>query len=376
MLCINVFAFARAIPNKNAFACQAGSQYPCLVKVNTKGRVGIRDVAAAAGVSATTVSHALNGKGRLPDSTRERIAQVANELGYRPNASARNLVAGKTGRLGIAVSSAPGVPFGLSDFDYFIQMLSSATTAALEHGLALVVAGPNHEQTAFERIEIDGAIVIDPVVNDPLVSDIRTRGLPLVTTGRIPSAEATPDDGTCWVDNDHVAGTRSILDHLADQGAERIALLTSTPVTSYTSDAAEGYETWCAEHGCEPLVSIAEGALNEGSGFVAAAALLDMPEPPDAIYATLDRLALGALLAARAREVKVPDELLLAGCTDSQASEWAQPPLTALALDPEEIGRQAVEMLITLIEGDRPRPKHQYVPTRVLTRESTAKRGS
>lgn len=147
-------------------------------------RIGIKDVAAAAGVSTTTVSHALSGKGRLPEATRESIAEIAAELGYRPNTSARNLVAGKTGLLGITVSASPDAPFGLGDFDYFIQLLSAATGAAVEGGQALVVEGAALGANAFSRVDIDGAIVIDPVSDDPLLASLDARGIPIVTTGR------------------------------------------------------------------------------------------------------------------------------------------------------------------------------------------------
>lgn len=354
--------------------------YYFLVNAGSKSRIGIQELAAAAGVSATSVSHAMNGKGRLSDSTRARIIETATKLGYRPNASARNLVGGKTGLLGLSVSGTESVPFGLSDFEYFIQLLSSATMTALNHGLALVVVGPDHSRAdhsraTYDHIEIDGAMVIDPVVDDPLVAEMRVRGLPVVTTGRVPGEnDTTEGDEQYWVDNDHNAGTCSILDHLAERDAKRIALLTSKPVVSYTADAIQGYRKWCSEHNSEPLISIVGGALNEEAGFAAAASLLCQPDPPDAIYATIDRLALGALLAARVRKIAVPDQLLIAGCTDSPAGEWAQPSLTALALNPEKLGHQAVEMLISLVDGKDPQPRHRLVPTQVVERGSTARR--
>ncbi|MDQ2700290.1 MAG: LacI family transcriptional regulator, partial [Actinomycetota bacterium] len=112
-------------------------------------------MAAEAGVSITTVSHALSGKGRLSPETRQNIERVAADLGYRPNASARNLVSGKTGLIGIAVSASAGAPFGLGDFDYFIQLLSAATGAAVESGNALVVEGAARNTGAFDRVDID-----------------------------------------------------------------------------------------------------------------------------------------------------------------------------------------------------------------------------
>lgn len=337
-----------------------------------KGRVGIRDVARAAGVSPTTVSHSLSGKGRLPESTRKRIAKVAAELGYRPNSSARNLVSGKTGLLGIAISESPKSPFGLADFDYFIQLLTAATTAAVEHGMALVVAGTDRAGELFDGVDVDGMIVVDPVEDDPLVKACRTHGTPVVTTGRVPGAEPDGPDSH-WVDNDHVGATNSILDHLDEHGGGKVALITSLPVTSYTRDAILGYRSWCERRGQESSVSIVEGPVDESAGSDMAGRLLDGPEPPDAIYATLDRLALGTLSAARARGLEIPQYLIVAGCTDSKASQWADPPLTALALNPEEIGRRAVRMLISVVKGGEAGARHEIVPTAIVPRESTAR---
>lgn len=335
-----------------------------------KGRIGIKDVAAAAGVSPTTVSHALSGKGRLPDSTRQRIAAIAGELGYQPNASARNLVSGRTGLLGIVVSASHETPFGLGDFDYFIQLLSAATGAAVERGKALVVQGIRSGPDAFGITAVDGAIVVDPVTDDPLLDSLDAAGVPVVTTGR---RDGVPGFGRpdCWVDNDHYGATLAIMGHLVENGASRIGLVTTTPVTSYTRDAISGYRKWCENAGQEPRIAFAEGPINEGSGFRAAEELMDEEEPPDAIYATLDQLALGVTLAARSRGIAVPDDLMIAGCTDSQASIWADPPLTAVTLNPEEIGRAAVASLIDLINGDTPDPA--VIPTAIVARASTTR---
>jgi DNA-binding LacI/PurR family transcriptional regulator len=333
-------------------------------------QIGIKDVAAAAGVSITTVSHALNGKGRLPEETRIRVRDVARRLGYRPNANARSLAGGKSGVLALTVSQAEGLPVQLGDFDYFAQLTNAATSAAIEHGYALMVSPATHAETTLHRVQVDGAIVVDPVAADLSVAHLRTNGIPFVTTGREPGA---PED-EFWIDNDHVAGIRSALDHLAESGGRQIALVTPPPVQSYLVDALRGYEQWCAEHDTEPVVSTVSESLTEGGGYAAAWDLLDNRPTPDAIYATLDRLALGILLAADARAVRVPDALLVAGCTDSHAGQTARPSLTALSLNPEAIGEAAVEMLIAIVEGRPPGRRHEFVPTSVIPRESSLRR--
>src|SRR3954469_18718430 len=147
---------AAPIVCKSAFPCQATAM---IAAVPQRRRVGIKDVATAAGVSATTVSHALNGKGRLPPGTREKVHPIAQELGYRPNATARHLAGGKTGVLGLAVSQGAGTPDTLSDFAYFMQLMTAATAAAFEHGYALVLTPVQPEGSRWLNVAIDGAIV-------------------------------------------------------------------------------------------------------------------------------------------------------------------------------------------------------------------------
>lgn len=330
-------------------------------------RIGIKEVALAAGVSVTTVSHALNGKGRLPEETRARVRRVAEELGYKPNATARNLVVGRTGLLGLAVSQAGGPPFAASDFAYFAQLMMAASTEAIAMGYALVLAPADGALDPQSGIAVDGAIIVDPIRHDPLVAQLQRAGVPLVTTGR-----RLEDGSGYWVDNDHIAGTRSMLDHLRRRGASRIALMTSPIEISYTVDVERAYREWCATQGTAPLIKTTAEDLTERAGYAAASELLALEEPPDAIFATYDRLAFGTLLAAEARGVSVPGELLLATtATESQAPEQANPSLTTLNLHPQEIGRAAARLLVDLLDGRAPVEEHVHVPHRVVARAST-----
>jgi DNA-binding LacI/PurR family transcriptional regulator len=329
--------------------------------------VRISDVAAAAGVSITTVSHALNDKGRLADETRRRVREVADRLGYQPSALARGLAGGRTGMMAVTVSFVDDLPLAVADFDYFMQVMNAATSRALERGYALTLLPAPSRRAILERLPLDGAVVMDPVRDDPVMRRLGRRGVPVVTTGRQPDGA----DDACWVDNDHVAGTRAMLDHLASGGARRVALLTVPVLSSYTIDALSAYEDWCAARGQEPIVSSLTASISESGAYAEAIQLLGSRDPPDAIYATLDRLALGVLLAAEAKGVRVPEDLRIAGCTDSAASRTARPALTALNLNPDRIGQEAVDLLVALVEGDDPQERHRVVPSIVVPRGST-----
>lgn len=339
--------------------------------MRTRSKVGIKEVAAAAGVSVTTVSHALNDKGRLPEATRQRVREVAEQLGYRPNATARNLVVGRTGLLGMIVSQdGDEPPFAVSDFAYFTQLMMAASTAALDESYALVLAPSDAGPDLRDKVSVDGAIVIDPRREDPIVAALREAGTPLVTVGRLPGDYS----GTCWVDNDHVAGTRAALDHLRAAGGQRVALLSSPLGISYTHDAERAYRGWCADHDVAPLVRTTPGGPTERAGRDATIALLELPQPPDAIFTTYDRLAHGALSAAESRGVGVPHELLLATtAAESRQADEVSPALTTLDLHPVEIGRAAAALLIELLGDDEPTRRHQLIPHRVVVRESSTR---
>ncbi|MFZ2052222.1 MAG: LacI family DNA-binding transcriptional regulator [Solirubrobacteraceae bacterium] len=330
--------------------------------------VGIREVAAEAGVSITTVSHALNGKGRLSNQTREHVKEVAHRLGYRPNAVARNLAGGRSGLIGLSVAQMIEGQFAIADFAYYAQLMNAATVAAFDRGFALVLASGTKE-SAWNNLMLDGLIVVDPIRDDPVWAEFSSRGIPVVTTGRVPG-----DPDGYWIDNDHFEATPAILDHLAARGAERIALIGTPPVTTYATDSREAYERWCIRNGKESMVVIARHDLTEVAGYEATLKLLRRNDPPDAIYAMLDRMAIGALLAGRAEGFAVPRQLQIAGCTDSEAGRLARPSLTALALNPEQIGREAVSMIATLIEGGQPPNPHVMVPTKIIPRGSTRKK--
>lgn len=337
-------------------------------RVSMGRAVGIKDVAERAGVSITTVSHALNEKGRISLETRRRVYEVAEELGYRPNATARNLAGGRSGVIGLCIAYTGEGDFPVSDFSYYAELVSSASMAALDRGYALMLA-TNARPDAWSPSQVDGAIVVDPVAGDPMLEGVERAGAPVVTAGRVPGRTSG-----WWVDIDHRAVTHAMLDHLAARGAERIALL-GTPLTaSFAVDSRDAYLEWCAKNGRAPIDVAARGDLSESSGFEAMVKLLRRSRPPDAVHATIDRLALGALLAAQQRGLSVPHDLMVSGCSDSTACRMSRPGLTTSEFYPRRIGEVAVQILTALIEGSDPPQAQVYIPTRFMPRGSTRRR--
>lgn len=336
------------------------------------GRAGIRDVAAAAGVSITTVSDALNGKGRLPDATRRHVREVAERLGYRPSAAARTLRTGKSGLIGLTVTTYGEEPFTFTEFAYFAEMARAATSAALARGYALVILPASSRHDVWSNVALDGTVVIDPSDDDPVVSELVRSGLPVVSDGR--PAGSLPV--AAWVDNDHEEAVHGLLDHLAESGARRIGLLTGTSTDTYTRLSTTAYLDWCARVGQEPVYE-SYPAHDPCAGAVAADRLLARPDRPDAVYGLFDPNGTDLLAAARRYGLRVPEDLLLVCCSESSVYAATEPPITTLSLKPGRTGATVIHLLTDAIEGHHTgRPVQQVMPTELIVRTSSRRRPS
>lgn len=328
-------------------------------------RVGIRDVARAAAVSTATVSNALNGTGRVDPRTRERVVQVAQRLGYRANPSAQRLRRSRSGVLAVTAREPQADGYGLMDVEYFVEVLMSAASLTLAEGYSLTMVPASTASVTLAGIAVDGVLVFDVLRADPLLAALTDAGTPVVTVGRDTSVSRTAG---WWVDNDMVTGTTALLDHLAGAGARRIALLTGPADYSYCVDAEAAYRAWAAARGQQPLVAHVE----HEPGHHAVGELLDLAEPPDAICAVLERYALAALAAAEHRGLRVPADLRVAAGSDSGAARHAPVPVTALDLQPREVGRQAARLLIDRLDAVGDDPVQHLVDASLLPRASTA----
>ena len=333
--------------------------------------VSIKDVARAAGVSTTTVSHALNDKGRLPEETRERVRQAARDLGYRPSAIARGLVSGRTGVLGLAASVPDVVQDTFASIEYFSNVINGATAEATRRGYALVIVPATEGGEVWQRVAVDGAVVVDPVEGDPNPDAIRAQGLALVTIGD----ERSPSGAGSWtVDNDVASAIVSVLDHLMTAGARRPALLTWDWPDAYTVNSIASYGRWCDDRGVEGhVVRIAdpEGAATPVRELVARVGSGD--DAIDAIYALYEPLGASTLGAAADRGLAVPADLLVAATADTGIGRTTMPTLTTLEFHADRLGAEATGLLIDRIEGHTAAPERRMVDTSITVRGSTTR---
>jgi DNA-binding LacI/PurR family transcriptional regulator len=304
-------------------------------------RMTIRDVAAAAGVSLTTVSDALSGKGRLPEATRKKVREVAAQLDYRPDAVARGLRGQGLGLIGVLITPAKSA--SLSNVWYWATIAAHAGDAILSQGFAPVLLPHNIASLKKLRVPIDGAIVVDPFEGDDVLAHLQQRKIEFVTIGYDTANRSVP-----WLDDDNEEGMKDLLRQTAVPG-ERITAVTYGPRKSYVADALRGLHTQakaaslvveevhCAELD-DPHVDATLEAVRASGSTV--------------IVAQHDRLAVRILTRLKAAGLRVPSEIRLLSATDAPELQNTEPSLTALRQHPDALGRLAAKALFDRLRGE------------------------
>ncbi|HET6635005.1 MAG TPA: LacI family DNA-binding transcriptional regulator [Streptomyces sp.] len=325
--------------------------------------VGIKDVATHARVSVATVSRVLNGHTAVRAGTREKVLAAIDELGYRPNGVARSLRTHQTHTLGLVISDV------LNPF--FTALARAVEDEARAHGYSVIIGNADeqpalqdhHVRTLLDR-RIDGLLVSPTDHCSPLLPDVARSGVPVVFLDRwIPGVEAPV------VRTDGRQAIRDLVAHLYALGHRRLAIITGPTTTSTGNERTDAFREALREHGLAlPDAYCERGDFQAGSGRRATARFLDLPEPPEAVFATDNLMALGAMDEIRARGLRVPDDLALAAFDDIPWFLHTDPPLTAIEQPTGKLGHSAVRALIDLIEGRTAQPV--ALTARLVTRRS------
>ena len=311
-------------------------------------RPTIHDVASAAGVSVTTVSDALNGKGRVDPATRLRVEEVVRKLGYQANRHARGLRSGRSGALGLLLPvGADARSDEALSLDFYMRLSSAAAATTFSHRQALMLLPPRITLSGLRGFALDGGIIADPSEHDTRMDLFERLGLPVVTIERDLGRPRDPH----YVASNTEANTEQMLSHLADRGAERIALLLPRADWGWATETLRAYEAWTSRQGAPSIVVPVAMTPGEENAFAAVRRLLAGRRTPDAIFVVAARFIRGTLRAAKAAGRTVPGDLLLAAGVDSVPAREGEPPITALDLHPERQAEAAVEMLLARVAG-------------------------
>lgn len=331
-------------------------------------RVTLKTIADESGFSITTVSRALAGYDDVNEETRRRIIAIAERLGYQPNLMARQLRSQQTHTIGMVI---PLTPY-FSD-PFFMELLSGVGRQAAEHGYDLRISAqiPGQEElNAYRRMvagrQVDGVVIARVRQHDPRIAYLQAAEHPFVVFGR------GETDDYPYIDVDNMTGIRWLVEHFAEYGHRRIAMILSPRDLMFTTLRLRGYqETLAALNLPYHEDYVVEGDLSQRGGLDAADQLLSLDTPPTAIIACNDMMALGAMTTIQRHGLRTGQDIAVAGFDDIPAALDAEPQLTTIRQPIYTIGRRLIDMLVNLMQNIPLEQPHILMEPELIIRASS-----
>ncbi|WP_244813472.1 LacI family DNA-binding transcriptional regulator [Caballeronia sp. Lep1P3] len=327
----------------------------------------IKDVAAIAGVSFTTVSHVVNNSRPVSADVRAKVERAIRELDYVPSAVARSLKAKSTATIGLLVPNATN--------PYFAELARGVEDGCAKNGYCVFFCNSDDDpakQRSYLRVlqekRIDGLVIASAGEDSVLAQCLAGAREPLVIVDR--NIEGVSAD---LVQIDHEKGAYLATKHLLQLGHSRIGCITGPVVTAVSAMRLHGFIRAMAERGIEIAPNaIVQSDFSATGGYAAAAQLFDAMKPT-AIFACNDMMGIGALRAAAERHVRVPEDCSIIGFDDVELSRYTYPALSTVGQSVRALGEMAAQTLIERIVGKLAgTTRRRVVAPRLVRRESTA----
>ena len=324
----------------------------------------IIDIAAASGVSVSTVSRILNDKPDVSEETRERVLRVMDENGFAPQSAWRQIRSGRTGLIAVHRPEEFNPPA------YRLVMAAALGVENAGYSINIITRSLSDVELLayFRGRQVDGIILLEIQTDDRRPEVLRDHGFPFVMIGH-----RTDNTGLSFADYDIEHGVGLAVEHLAELGHRRIGFMTVDPVVEdkvygFSAWALRSYAATCARLGIEPI-SATGGPTNE-SMAASAAHLLDANPDLSALIAPQEQSVIGVLNVCYTRGIAIPHDLSLIAVLAEPMGELATPPLTTIPFPAEELGRVAAQILVDRLEGG------DSAPRQVLLRRPLSLRGS
>ncbi|MCD5417769.1 LacI family transcriptional regulator [Candidatus Bipolaricaulota bacterium] len=324
-------------------------------------RITIKDIAKKMGVAPSTVSRALNKKGRIGKATRRKILRAAQEMDYHPNVNARGLATNRTGNIGIIIDKRHR-PLLSSFYDRIILRVEEETGNQGYHLIfATTDGGPSPPRCVQERY-VDGLILMGCDISEELILCLQ-KGIPIVLVDNYL-------DGVNSIATENIGGGYKAVEHLIELGHREIGFI-SEPLSDLNfRQRFEGYRLALKEHGLKYDVDlVAEGSTRPDHGYVAMKRLLERGRP-SAVFAANDATAVGALRAMTEKELRAPDDIAVVGFDDGEIASHTDPPLTTARIFREKMGALAANRLMELIKNPDQPPVQIRLSTELIIRGS------
>jgi len=326
----------------------------------------IVEVAERAGVGVGTVSRVLNNTGAVKPTTRERVLQAIQELDFRPNQAARQLVTTRTNTIGVVL------PYLTRPF--FVTVLHGIESTAAANAYHLQIFNVESEtkrryylREMPYRGRVDGLLVLSLPIFDTAAAQFQAASLPAVLVDTYHPALSS-------IKIDNVAGARLAVEHLLALGHRRIAYV-SGPLEGELAfptnrERLQGYSEALEAYGLPVIPDyILQGEDSHADGMRMTSRLLDHPEPPSGLFAASDLHALGALQVAEERGLRVGADLAIVGFDDIDLAGYMS--LTTVRQPMVEMGRRGLELLLDHIDRGVEEPEHIVLPVELVVRRST-----
>ncbi len=324
-----------------------------------RGRITIHDVAAAAGISISTASKALNDTGRMGLETRERVKRIAAEIGYRPNALARGLLSKRSFTIGLLTNDTYG--------RFTLPVMAGISDALVDHGVSVFLCAieedPALAQIHVEAMldkQVDGIIATGKRLDRRLPLDLSNLNVPVVYA----FTEGAP--GSVTFRSDDAQGAQLAVEWLAKLGRKRLVHVTGPESFFSVRERADAYRKVAGGQ-----QQVLFGVWSESWGHEAVAKLWSGGERPDGIFCGNDQIARGVIDALRERGVRVPQDVSVVGFDNWEiVAAQTRPPLTTVDMELKELGRQAGLTVLALAEGRSVEPGIRKLPCRLVVRQS------
>ena len=331
--------------------------------------VTMKDIAEEAGVSKATVSRVINNDAYVSEDTKKRVMKLVRKYDYKPHTVAQGLARDLSHTLGLMI---PGPPRDITD-PFFLEFLHGVGNKAAEYSYSLslpTVSEKDKKELYEEGInfnQLDGVIVVNPKVNDFRIEYFQEEDLPFVFLGR----PLEDRDDVCWVDGDNVGGAHEAVEYLIEQGHEKIACMTGPEEFVASRLRVEGYKQAIEENNLEFDESlIIKGEFTRDSGYQKMKELLARDTSFSAVFVVSDSMAIGAIRALKEENIAVPDECAVMGFDGIDLGAYTEPRLTTVRQPAYELGEEAVESLISLINGQKNFECHKVLDLELLIRDS------